>query len=221
MGGDLWPELARLALRRIWSAPRMSAVLLAGAVLAVGLASAAPIFIEAVRDLGLRQALASVEASELDLRFIQSGVTADAESVADVEELIATEVETAAGELLVGQMGAGRTGGYVLRGDAEEFGADGAAHGTFVWQTDLTEQSELHEGSMPQAGAAGGTIEVAIEQSQAERFGTGSRRRTLGATVLAGQPTRKPNSDRRNRAARQRRAALVDRGRVVLANRGA
>ncbi len=171
MGGDLWPELARLALRRIWSAPRMSAVLLAGAVLAVGLASAAPIFIEAVRDLGLRQALASVEASELDLRFIQSGVTADAESVADVEELIAAEVETAAGELLVGRMGAGRTGGYVLRTDAEEFGADGAAHGTFVWQTDLTEQSELREGSMPLAGAAGGTIEVAIEQAQAERFG--------------------------------------------------
>ena len=171
MGGDLWPELTRLALRRIWSAPKMSAVLLAGAVLAVGLASAAPTFIEAVRDLGLRQALSTVEASDLDLRFIHSGVSADAKSVVEVEELLASEVETAAGDVLVGRLGAGRTGGYILRTDQEAFGSDGAAHGTFVWQSDLVEQSQLTEGSMPVAGARDGVIEVAIERAQAERFG--------------------------------------------------
>ena len=171
MRSTLGSELARLALRRIMSAPRMSAVLLAGAVLAVGLASAAPIFIEAVRDLGLRQSLASVDADELDLRFVQSGVRADPESVAGVEALIAAEVQTAAPDLLAGRMGAGRTGGYVLRTDEEAFAAEGALHGTFVWQTDLADQAQLLDGRLPQAAAADGIVEVAIERSQAERFG--------------------------------------------------
>ena len=52
MSRGLARELAVLALRRIRSAPRLSLVLLVGAVLSVGLAASAPIFIEAVRDLG-------------------------------------------------------------------------------------------------------------------------------------------------------------------------
>ena len=140
-----------------------------GALLAVGLASSAPIFIEAVRDLGLRQTLADADPAELDLRLVLSNVSAESESVDDVESLIAEEVDAAASSLTVGRMTAMRTGGYILREDDEEFNPPGAKHATFVAQSDLGEVSELVAGRSP--AAASGLIEVAVEQEQALAFG--------------------------------------------------
>ena len=84
MGRVLAAEVIRLGLRRVLSAPRLSAVLLTGALLAVGLAASAPIFIEAVRDLGLRQLLDDADPAETDLRFLQSGIAANDTSVEQV-----------------------------------------------------------------------------------------------------------------------------------------
>ena len=169
--GETGRELARLALRRIASAPRLSAVLLIGALLAVGLASSAPIFIEAVRDLGLRQTLADADPASLDLRMIRTGVTADNDSVDDVESLINDEVNVAAESLTVGRMTAMRTGGYVLRSDDQPFSPPDPPHATFVAQSDLDETSELVEGRAPESDAE--VLEVAIERSQSAAFGLG------------------------------------------------
>ena len=169
--GETTRELARLALRRIASAPRLSAVLLIGALLAVGLASSAPIFIEAVRDLGLRQTLADADPASLDLRMVRTSVTADADSVDDVESLINDEVNTAAESLTVGRMTAMRTGGYVLRTDDQPFSPPDPAHATFVAQSDLDETSELVEGRAPQPDSE--VLEVAIEREQRAAFGLG------------------------------------------------
>ena len=169
--GETTRELARLALRRIGSAPRLSAVLLIGALLAVGLASSAPIFIEAVRDLGLRQTLADADPASLDLRMVRTSVTADADSVDDVESLINDEVNRAAESLTVGRMTAMRTGGYVLRTDDQPFSPPDPPHATFVAQSDLDETSELVEGRAPQPDSE--VLEVAIEREQLAAFGLG------------------------------------------------
>lgn len=167
--GDTARELALLAIRRITSAPRLSAVLLIGALLAVGLASSAPVFIEAIRDLGLRQTLADADSASLDLRFVQGNVTATDKSVEPVESLIHDEVGMAAETLVVGRMSAMRTGGYILRTDDQEFNSPGADHATFVAQSDLEDVSQIVEGRAPQI--EGGVLEVAVEASQAEAFG--------------------------------------------------
>ncbi len=167
--GETARELARLALRRIASAPKLSAVLLIGALLAVGLASSAPIFIEAVRDLGLRQTLADADPASLDLRLVRTNVTADEESVDQVESLIRDEVNTAVESLVVGRMAAMRTGGYVLRTDDQPFNTPDPPHATFIAQSDLEETSELIEGRAPEP--ASGAIEVVIEREQAAVFG--------------------------------------------------
>ena len=167
--GETARELARLALRRIASAPKLSAVLLIGALLAVGLASSAPIFIEAVRDLGLRQTLADADPASLDLRLVRTNVTADEESVDQVESLIRDEVNTAVESLVVGRMAAMRTGGYVLRTDDQPFNTPDPPHATFIAQSDLDETSELIEGRAPEQ--ASGAIEVVVEREQAEVFG--------------------------------------------------
>ncbi len=167
--GETARELARLALRRIASAPKLSAVLLIGALLAVGLASSAPIFIEAVRDLGLRQTLADADPAFLDLRLVRTNVTADEESVDQVESLIRDEVNTAVESLVVGRMAAMRTGGYVLRSDDQPFDTPDPPHATFIAQSDLEETSDLIEGRAP--APASGAIEVVIEREQAAVFG--------------------------------------------------
>lgn len=167
--GETAGELARLAIRRILSAPRLSAVLLIGALLAVGLASSAPTFIEAVRQLGLRQTLADAEPASLDLRFIRSNVTADADSVAEVESLILEEAVKAADSLIVGRMVSLRTGGYVLRSDDQPYGVGDADHATFAVQDDLAEAGELRDGRLPTV--VDGAVEVVVETDQAEAFG--------------------------------------------------
>ena len=167
--GETARELALLAIRRITSAPRLSAVLLIGALLAVGLASSAPIFIEAVRDLGLRQTLADADPAELDLRLVLSNVSADAQSVDDVESLIAEEVDAAAASLTVGRMTAMRTGGYILRQDDQEINPPDAKHATFIAQSDLTDVSELVSGRAPEPASE--LIEVVVERDQALAFG--------------------------------------------------
>ena len=185
--GETARELGLLAIRRITSAPRLSAVLLIGALLAVGLASSAPIFIEAVRDLGLRQTLADADPAELDLRLVLSNVSAESESVDDVESLIAEEVDAAASSLTVGRMTAMRTGGYILREDDEEFNPPGAKHATFVAQSDLGEVSELVAGRSP--AAASGLIEVAVEREQALAFGIEVGDERLAQPFWLGQQT--------------------------------
>ena len=166
--GETARELGLLAIRRITSAPRLSAVLLIGALLAVGLASSAPVFIEAVRDLGLRQTLADSDPASLDLRFVQTKVTADAESVEGVESLIRDEAVNAAGPLVVGRMTAIRTGGYVLRTEDQPFDPPDADHATFLAQSDFDETSEIVDGRSP--APADGLLEVAVEAAQARAF---------------------------------------------------
>jgi hypothetical protein len=147
----------------------LSAVLLIGALLAVGLASSAPVFIEAVRDLGLRQTLADADPASLDLRFVQSNVTADSESVQQVESLINDEAGIAAETIIVGRMRSVRTGGYILREADEPFNAPDADHASFIAQDDLDHVSNVVEGRAPEL--ADGVLEVAVEASQARAFG--------------------------------------------------
>ncbi len=166
---DTLRELALLAIRRITSAPRLSAVLLIGALLAVGLASSAPIFIEAVRDLGLRQTLADAEPGSLDLRFVRSNVSANPESVDSVESVIRSEANAAAGSLTVGRMSTLRTGGFLLRTDDQPFNPPDPPHATFLAQSDLEAASQLLDGRLP--SVAEGVIEVVVEVQQASQFG--------------------------------------------------
>ncbi len=162
-------ELSLLALRRIRSAPRLSVVLLVGALLAIGLASSAPIFIEAVRDLGLRQTLADADPATLDLRFIRSNVSANRESVESVESAIRAEVDAAASAISVGRMSALRTGGFILRSDDQPFDSPNPLHATFLAQNDLAEASQLVDGRL--ASSVNGVIEVAVEAQQARQLG--------------------------------------------------
>ena len=170
MGGGLTAEIVRLGLRRVLSAPRLSAVLLIGSLLAVALAASAPIFIEAVRDLGLRQILRDAEPADLDLRFLQNGLAADRTAIEDVRDVLASEASDAASSLIVGDTFALRSGGYIVRtadqpADAETLNA------TFAAQSDLPQRVELHEGRLPQPGGADGAIEIALERRQAAAFG--------------------------------------------------
>ena len=167
--GEAARSLALIAIRRIASAPRLSAVLLIGALLAVGLASSAPIFIEAVRDLGLRQTLVDADPATLDLRFVRSGVSADEASVDSVESLINEEVNRAAQPLVVGRMTAMRTGGYVLRTADEPFNAPDADHASFAAQSDIELVSEIVAGRAPRVAPE--VLEVAVEAAQASAFG--------------------------------------------------
>ena len=170
MRGGLVAEVIRLGLRRVMSAPRLSLVLLTGSLLAVGLAASAPIFIEAVRDLGLRQLLRDADPAEMDLRFIQSGLAATEQSVGEVQDALAAEAIEASGSLLVGQTTALRTGGYIVRPAAQTLEESDRLHGAFASQTDLEERAELSAGRLPQPDRADGVIEVALERQQAQVF---------------------------------------------------
>ena len=161
--------IAVLAVRRITSAPRLSAVLLIGALLAVGLASSAPIFIEAIRDLGLRQTIADTDPAHLDLRLARSNISANPESLDQVEQLIEREVESAAATLIVGRMTALRSGGYIIRRDDQPFEAPNTDNATFLVQSDLFETSDLISGRMPES--APDALEVLVERDQADDFG--------------------------------------------------
>ncbi len=171
MRGGLVAEVIRLGLRRVMSAPRLSLVLLTGSLLAVGLAASAPIFIEAVRDLGLRQLLRDADPAEMDLRFIQSGLAATEQSVGEVQNVLAGEAIEASGSLLVGQTTALRTGGYIVRPAAQTLEESDRLHGAFTSQTDLEERAELTAGRLPQPDRADGVIEVALERQQSQVFG--------------------------------------------------
>ena len=171
MRGGLVAEVIRLGLRRVMSAPRLSLVLLTGSLLAVGLAASAPIFIEAVRDLGLRQLLRDADPAEMDLRYIQSGLAATEQSVGEVQNVLAGEAIEASGSLLVGQTTALRTGGYIVRPAAQTLEESDRLHGAFASQTDLEERAELTAGRLPQPDRADGVIEVALERQQAQVFG--------------------------------------------------
>ncbi len=184
--GDTARELALLAVRRITSAPRLSAVLLIGALLAVGLASSAPIFIEAVRDLGLRQTLADADPAALDLRFVRSNVSAIQESVESVESVIHSEADAAAGSLSVGKMSALRTGGYILRSDDQPFNPPDPPHATFLAQSDLEDTSQIVSGRLP--AVAESVIEVVVETQQAEQFGLGVDDERLAQPFWLGSP---------------------------------
>lgn len=184
--GDTARELALLAIRRITSAPRLSAVLLIGALLAVGLASSAPIFIEAVRDLGLRQTLADADPATLDLRFVRSNVSANQDSVESVESVIRSEADAAAGSLIVGKMSALRTGGYILRSDDQPFNPPDPPHATFLAQSDLEDTSQIVSGRLPTI--AEGVIEVVVESQQAEQFGLGIDDERLAQPFWLGSP---------------------------------
>ncbi len=166
--GETAFELAQLALRRIGSAPRLSAVLLLGALLAVGLASSAPIFIDAVRDLGLKQTLVDAEPSSLDLRFIRSNVSADADAVNDVEGVIRAESATATASFASGRLTAVRTGGFILRTDDQPFNEPDTDHATFLAQEEMASAVSVVEGELP--ATSNDVLEIAIEQTQAERF---------------------------------------------------
>ena len=168
--GGLTGEIMRLGLRRVASAPRLSAVLLIGSLLAVALAASAPIFIEAVRDLGLRQILRDAEPAELDLRFLQNGLAADRTAIEDVREVLASEATEAASGLIVGDTFALRTGGYIVRTADQPDDAE-TLNGTFAAQSDLSERVELSDGRLPRPGGAGGVIEIALERGQAAAFG--------------------------------------------------
>lgn len=163
-------EVMRLGMRRVLSAPRLSAVLLIGSLLAVALAASAPIFIEAVRDLGLRQILRDAEPAELDLRFLQTGIAADQTAVDDLRSAISAEALDAADSLIEGETFALRTGGYIIQ-SADRSAEDSLRlNGTFAAQSDLAQQANLIEGRLPQSDRADGAIEVALERSQTETF---------------------------------------------------
>lgn len=169
MGGGLTAEIIRLGMRRVLSAPRLSAVLLIGSLLAVALAASAPIFIEAVRDLGLRQILRDAEPSDLDLRFLQTGLAADRTAVEDVRGALSGEAVDAASGLIVGQASALRSGGYIISADGQS--DDVRLHATFASQSDLERVAQVREGRLPQTARADGAIEIALEQEQADAFG--------------------------------------------------
>ena len=169
MGGGLTAEIIRLGMRRVLSAPRLSAVLLIGSLLAVALAASAPIFIEAVRDLGLRQILRDAEPSDLDLRFLQTGLAADRTAVDDVRGALSGEAVDAASGLIVGQASALRSGGYIISADGQS--DDVRLHATFASQSDLERVAQVSEGRLPQTARADGAIEIALEQEQADAFG--------------------------------------------------
>ena len=169
MGGGLTAEIIRLGMRRVLSAPRLSAVLLIGSLLAVALAASAPIFIEAVRDLGLRQILRDAEPADLDLRFLQTGLAADRTAVDDVRGALSGEAVDAASGLIVGQASALRSGGYIISADGRS--DDTRLHATFASQSDLERVAQVSEGRLPQTARADGAIEIALEQAQADAFG--------------------------------------------------
>ena len=169
MGGGLTAEIIRLGMRRVLSAPRLSAVLLIGSLLAVALAASAPIFIEAVRDLGLRQILRDAEPADLDLRFLQTGLAADRTAVEDVRGALSGEAVDAASGLIVGQASALRSGGYIISADGQS--DDVRLHATFASQSDLERVAQVREGRLPQTARADGAIEIALEQEQADAFG--------------------------------------------------
>ena len=170
LGGGLTGEIMRLGLRRVASTPRLSTVLLIGSLLAVALAASAPIFIEAVRDLGLRQILRDAEPTELDLRFLQNGLAADRTAIEDVREVLASEATEAASGLIVGDTFALRTGGYIVRTADQPDDAE-TLNGTFAAQSDLSERVALSEGRLPQPAGSGDAIEIALERGQAAAFG--------------------------------------------------
>ena len=169
MGGGLTAEIVRLGLRRVLSAPRLSAVLLIGSLLAVALAASAPIFIEAVRDLGLRQILRDAEPAELDLRFLQNGLAADRTAIEDVRDVLASEATDAASGLIVGDTFALRSGGYII--SAADQSDDTRLHATFASQSDLERVAQVSDGRLPQTARADGAIEIALERAQADAFG--------------------------------------------------
>ena len=170
MGGGLTAEIVRLGLRRVLSAPRLSAVLLIGSLLAVALAASAPIFIEAVRDLGLRQILRDAESADLDLRFLQNGLAADRTAIEDVRDVLASEATDAASGLIVGDTFALRSGGYIISAADQSEDAP-RLHATFASQSDLERVAQLSDGRLPQTARAGGAIEIALERAQADAFG--------------------------------------------------
>ncbi len=184
--GDSARELALLAVRRIRSAPRLSAVLLIGALLAVGLASSAPIFIEAVRDLGLRRTLADADPASLDLRFVRSNVSANRDSVESVESVIRSEADAAAGSISVGRLSALRTGGFILRRGDQPFDPPDPPHATFLAQHDLAERSQILEGRL--AAVKEGVVEVVVEAQQARQFGLGVGDERLAQPFWLGLP---------------------------------
>ncbi len=170
MGGGLTAEIVRLGLRRVLSAPRLSAVLLIGSLLAVALAASAPIFIEAVRDLGLRQILRDAEPANLDLRFLQNGLAADRTAIEDVRDVLASEATVAASGLIVGDTFALRSGGYIISAADQSEDAP-RLHATFASQSDLERVAQLRDGRLPQTARADGAIEIALERAQADAFG--------------------------------------------------
>lgn len=170
----LFASAVGVGVRRTRRSPGLATLMLAGTLLTVAIAAATPIYLQAIRDVGLDRVLADASPGSLDLRFETDDLGASPAPVASLEGDLDREVSAAAGTVATDTSTYLRTATFVAREPSEPFSATGAGRQAFVqWQSGFETLVELVDGTLEAAWDGAGAMPVLIAQAGAEASGVG------------------------------------------------
>ena len=161
--------IVALSARRLRAHWGLTILLFTGTFLAVGLAAAAPIYLQSIRALGLNSLLREAEPGSLDLRYAIT-VPAVASNVGETEDLIDTEVQAAAGAVIETRSVTQQSPGYVVQTSTSSLGEESDLRALFRWHTSFTDLTRLDQGEH-QTWDGTGAVPAEISQETARQFG--------------------------------------------------
>ena len=168
----LWWDATRdmfvLGLRRLRAHMGLTALLLVGTFLAVGVAAAAPIYLQSIRDLGLTSLVRAADPETLNLEY-RVTVPAVASNVEAIERQIDAEVDEAAGGIVETRSASQGSAGFTVEATTSPLAEREDPRAFFRWHTDFEELTTLEGGERAEWDGSG-PLPAQISRAAATQF---------------------------------------------------
>ena len=168
----LWWDATRdmfvLAVRRLRAHMGLTSLLLVGTFLAVGVAAAAPIYLQSIRDLGLTSLVRAADPETLNLEY-RVTVSAVASNVEATERQIDAEVDEAAGGIVETRSASQGSAGFMIEAGTSPFVEREDPRAFFRWHTDFEDLTTLEAGERSDWDGSG-PIPAQVSREAATQF---------------------------------------------------
>lgn len=168
----LWWDATRdmfvLGVRRLRAHMGLTSLLLVGTFLAVGVAAAAPIYLQSIRDLGLTSLVRAADPETLNLEY-RVTVPAVASNVEATERQIDVEVDEAAGGIVETRSASQGSAGFTIEAGTSPFVEREDPRAFFRWHTDFEELTTLEAGERSDWDGSG-PIPAQVSREAATQF---------------------------------------------------
>ena len=168
----LWWDATRdmfvLGVRRLRAHMGLTTLLLVGTFLAVGVAAAAPVYLQSIRDLGLTSLVRAADPETLNLEY-RVTVPAVASNVEATERQIDAEVDEAAGGIVETRSASQGSPGFTIEAGTSPFAEREDPRAFFRWHTDFEELTTLEAGERP-GWDGSGPVPAQVSREAARQF---------------------------------------------------